>query len=123
VACYIKPSDLSFRFTGQNKLTSLICALINQGIGFIFPIHYSEQINFVNLCLDKSRHRIYLSDSLLKAIYKIYTLFLYNLHFTTNQYEIQIYFKKTLLHYLYNFITQNPLVQPFHLISFLIQQV
>ncbi len=23
----------------QNKLTSLICALINQGIGFIFPIH------------------------------------------------------------------------------------
>ena len=27
--------------------------LDKQAIGFIFPIHYSEQINFVNLWLDK----------------------------------------------------------------------
>ena len=80
----------------SEQINDLNLWLDKQAIGFIFPIHYSEQINFVNLCLDKSRHRIYLSDSLLKAIYKIYTLFLYNLHSTTNQYEIQIYFKKTL---------------------------
>ena len=40
-----------YRYSEQINFVNLW--LDKQAIGFIFPIHYSEQINFVNLWLDK----------------------------------------------------------------------